>query len=76
MTSPLRPFDSPAASSSDLDDSLDVRLMLAGRLTVGTIQVRRDRAELAAVLGQSQRQHQRAPAARPEAGSSDPLSCP
>ena len=54
MTTPLLPFDSLPAASTDLDDSLDVRLMLAGRLSVATIQVRRDRAELAAVLQQTQ----------------------
>jgi hypothetical protein len=72
MTSPLLPFDPWRAASTDLDDSLDVRLMLAGRLSVATIQVRRDRAELAAVLHQTQQPSAQLPtAARWEDGPSD-----
>ena len=36
---------------SDLSESLDVRLIVAGRLSRTAIPVRRDREELAAVLG-------------------------
>jgi len=38
------------SKQSDLSDSLDVRLMLAGRLSLAAMQLRRDREELAAVL--------------------------
>ncbi|MDQ6794876.1 MAG: hypothetical protein M3067_08690 [Chloroflexota bacterium] len=47
--SPFTP--GPAA---DLADSLDVRLMLAGRLSMATIPLRHDRAELATVVGPAQ----------------------
>lgn len=40
--------------SADLADSLDVRLMLAGRLSMATIPLRHDRAELATVLGRDE----------------------
>jgi hypothetical protein len=36
---------------TDLSDSVDIRLLVAGRLTPTAIPIRRDRAELAAVLG-------------------------
>jgi hypothetical protein len=36
---------------SDLSESLDVRLVVAGRLSRTAIPVRRDREELAAVVG-------------------------
>ena len=35
---------------TDLSDSIDIRLLVAGRLTPTVIPVRRDRAEIAAVL--------------------------
>jgi len=38
---------------SDLSESLDVRLIVAGRLSRTAIPVRRDREELAAVLGEA-----------------------
>jgi hypothetical protein len=38
---------------SDLSESLDVRLIVAGRLSKTAIPVRRDREELAAVLGEA-----------------------
>jgi hypothetical protein len=46
----------PSASPSvpDLADWLDVRLMLAGRLTLANIPLRHDRADLATVLGDAQ----------------------
>jgi hypothetical protein len=40
--------------AADLADSLDVRLMLAGRLSTATIPLRHDRAELATVLGRGE----------------------
>jgi hypothetical protein len=36
---------------TDLSDSVDIRLLVAGRLTPTAIPIRRDRAELTAVLG-------------------------
>lgn len=46
----------PTASPSvpDLADWLDVRLVLAGRLSLANIPLHRDRADLAAVLGCAQ----------------------
>lgn len=38
---------------TDLSDSLDVRLLAAGKITPTAIPLRRDRAELATVLGRS-----------------------
>jgi hypothetical protein len=47
------PDDDPEAwpAPTDLADSIDLRLLVAGRLTPTAIPIRRDRAELAAVLG-------------------------
>ena len=47
---------SPSAPgpATDLAESLDVRLMLAGRLSMATIPLRHDRAELATVLGRAE----------------------
>jgi hypothetical protein len=45
---------------TDLSDSIDIRLLVAGRLTPTAIPIRRDRAELAAVLACGA--HQRADA--------------
>jgi hypothetical protein len=36
---------------SDLSESLDIRFLVAGRLTPTAIPLRRDRAELATVIG-------------------------
>ncbi len=36
--------------STDLSDSLDIRLIVAGRLSPTAVDIRRERAELAAVL--------------------------
>jgi hypothetical protein len=36
--------------STDLADSLDIRLIVAGRLSPTAVDIRRERAELAAVL--------------------------
>ncbi len=44
---------------SDLSESLDVRLVVAGRLSRTAIPVRRDREELAAVLGNAPLPRQR-----------------
>lgn len=41
-------------SVPDIADWLDVRLMLAGRLSLANIPLRHDRADLAAVLGGAQ----------------------
>ncbi len=45
---PFGPVTKPAPT--DLSDSLDVRLVVAGRLSPTAIAIRHDRAELAAVL--------------------------
>ncbi len=45
---PFGPVTKPAPT--DLSDSLDVRLVAAGRLSPTAVAIRRDRAELAAVL--------------------------
>ena len=52
MTRPS-PDDDPEAwpAPTDLADSINLRLLVAGRLTPTVIPIRRDRAELAAVLG-------------------------
>jgi hypothetical protein len=50
-TTSADPLTDPAPT--DLSDSLDVRLLAAGKITPTAIPLRRDRAELAAVLGQS-----------------------
>jgi hypothetical protein len=55
MTSGLCTSDPLASVHMDLSDSLDVRLMLSGRLSPATVQLRRDRAELSAVLGRPER---------------------
>jgi hypothetical protein len=46
---------SPAAPTMDLSDSLDIRLIVAGRLSPTGVALRRDRAALAAVLGRGDR---------------------
>ena len=56
MTSRLFSLGSLTSTQSDLSDSLDVRLMLAGRLSLDAMQLRRDREELAAVLGRPKAQ--------------------
>ena len=43
---------SPAAPTMDLSDSLDIRLIVAGRLAPANVALRRDRLALAAVLDQ------------------------
>jgi hypothetical protein len=55
---PFGPVTKPAPT--DLSDSLDVRLVVAGRLSPTAVGIRRDRAEIAAVL-------ERARQSRPEA---------
>jgi len=55
---PFGPVTKPAPT--DLSDSLDVRLVAAGRLSPTAVAIRSDRAELAAVL-------ERARQSRPEA---------
>ena len=44
-----------AAPVMDLSDSLDIRLIVAGRLAPTGVALRRDRAALAAVLGRGAR---------------------
>ena len=56
---PDRDLDARLAPT-DLADSIDIRLLVAGRLTPTAIPIRRDRAELAAVLAYGA--HQRADA--------------
>jgi|NGEPerStandDraft_6_1074524.scaffolds.fasta_scaffold598094_2 hypothetical protein len=46
---PDRDLDARLAPT-DLADSIDIRLLVAGRLTPTVIPIRRDRAEIAAVL--------------------------
>jgi hypothetical protein len=46
---------------SDLSESLDVRLVVAGRLSKTAIPVRHDREELAAILGDAQQRRPRRP---------------
>lgn len=53
MTTHLAPSDA-APSVPDLADWLDVRLMLAGRLSLANMSLHRDRADLATVLGCAQ----------------------
>ena len=55
MTSHLYKVGPLTSAAADLADSLDVRLMLAGRLSLDVVQLRRDRTELAAVLGRTDR---------------------
>ena len=52
MNVPSLPLD-PAVQAPwfDQDDSLDVRLIAAGRLSQTAVDIRHDRAELARVLG-------------------------
>jgi hypothetical protein len=50
-TASADPLTNPAPT--DLSDSLDVRLIATGKITPTAIPLRRDRAELAAVLGRS-----------------------
>lgn len=56
MTGRLFTLGSLTSKQSDLSDSLDVRLMLAGRLSLDAMQLRRDREELAAVLRRTEAQ--------------------
>jgi hypothetical protein len=53
------PGDDPDAwpTPTDLADSIDLRLLVAGRLTPTAIPIRRNRAELAAVLGHAPQPH-------------------
>ena len=44
-------FPIPTAPAMDLSDSLDIRLIVAGRLSPTGVALRHDRAALAAVLG-------------------------
>jgi hypothetical protein len=51
MTSPVATLHRPTElTSTDLADSLDIRLIVAGRLSPTAVAIRRERAELAAVL--------------------------
>jgi hypothetical protein len=56
MTGGLFTLGPLTSAQADLSDSLDVRLMLAGRLSLDAMQLRRDREELAAVLGRAEAQ--------------------
>ena len=47
----IEPVTEPAPT--DLSDSIDLRLLVSGRLTPTAIPIRRDRAALAAVLGRT-----------------------
>lgn len=49
MTTLARP--STPAAAMDLSDSVDIRLIVAGRLSPTTVALRHDRAALAAILG-------------------------
>jgi hypothetical protein len=48
---PIDPVTEPAPT--DLSDSIDLRLLVTGRLTPTAIPIRRDRAALAAVLNRA-----------------------
>ena len=51
MASPNTSNSLTRPAPTDLSDSIDLRLLAAGRITPTAIPIRRDRAELAAVLG-------------------------
>jgi hypothetical protein len=53
MASPNTSNSLTRPAPTDLSDSIDLRLIAAGRITPTAIPIRRDRAELAAVLGRS-----------------------
>jgi hypothetical protein len=53
MASPNTSNSLTRPAPTDLSDSIDLRLIAAGRITPTAIPIRRDRAELAAVLGHS-----------------------
>ena len=50
MTVPSQPFSSRALAATEPSDSLDVRLIVAGRLSPATVPLHHERAALAAVL--------------------------
>ncbi len=51
----VSPSPIAAAPTADLSDSLDIRLIVAGRLAPTGVALRRDRAALASVLDRSDR---------------------
>ena len=51
MNSLYRPSTPAAPAAIDLSDSLDIRLIVAGRLSPTGVALRRDRAALPAFLG-------------------------
>ena len=53
MASRLSSISLTRPAPTDLSDSIDIRLLAAGRITPTAIPLRRDRAELAAVLGRA-----------------------
>jgi hypothetical protein len=53
MASSLSSISLTRPAPTDLSDSIDLRLLAAGRITPTAIPLRRDRAELAAVLGRA-----------------------
>jgi hypothetical protein len=53
MASPISSNSLTRPAPTDLSDSIDLRLLAAGQITPTAIPLRRDRAELAAVLGQA-----------------------
>ena len=55
MTTLYRPTIPAASAVMDLSDSLDIRLIVAGRLSPTGVALRRDRAALAVVLDRSAR---------------------
>jgi hypothetical protein len=71
MTAGLFTRGSLTSAQADLSDSLDVRLMLAGRLSLDAMQLRRDRAELAAVLGRAEGQPLDRPSDQDDASTKD-----
>jgi hypothetical protein len=56
MTIPSRPSSTPVVS--DLSESLDVRFIVAGRLSPTTVPLHRERAALAAALGRAKKERQ------------------
>jgi len=55
MTTFHRPSTPAAPAVMDLSDSLDVRLIVAGRLSPTGVALRRDRVALAEIMGRADR---------------------
>jgi hypothetical protein len=53
MNVPLRPSSDPAIAATEPSDSLDIRLIVTGRLSPTSVSLRHERAALASVLGRT-----------------------